>query len=210
MECLCPFRGRSVRLSKIESTLRTGDIVLFSGTAASSWLIQFGTCSPYSHVGMIVRSRGALYLWHAPGQSLHSFHDVFSNKNPGGPHLNTLRPLLKAAAGRCYLSRLKGEPFDDPRDTPLWDFMREAAKRPYERSTRDLVLSAYDGPFGRNRPDPSSYFCSELIAETYERMGIVASDEPADEYVPGDFSAQNAVHWLDDGYRLTTEKRLVV
>lgn len=34
---------------------QTGDIVLFSGRSAVSRIIRLGTCSPYSHVGIIAR-----------------------------------------------------------------------------------------------------------------------------------------------------------
>jgi len=49
----------------------------------------------------------------------------------------------------------------------------------------------YDGIGGRNQKDLTSLFCSELLAETYIRMGLLPEDpkHPSNEYTPKDFSS---------------------
>ena len=42
--------------------LDTGDIVLFSASNLDSWVVRLATCSPYSHVAMVLRSIGC--SWH--------------------------------------------------------------------------------------------------------------------------------------------------
>ena len=67
--------------------------------------------------------------------------------------------------------------------------LREEVKgRPYEKSKIELFKAAYDGPFGRNNEDLSSLFCSELVAEAYQRMGLLSEDKASNEYTPKDFS----------------------
>jgi hypothetical protein len=66
----------------------------------------------------------------------------------------------------------------------------EARGRPYERNRLELFRSVYDGPLGRNRKeDPTSFFCSELVAEAYQRMGLLPASPSASEYTPRDFSS---------------------
>jgi hypothetical protein len=43
--------------------------------------------------------------------------------------------------------------------------------------------------------DLSSLFCSELVAESYQVMGLLPAgkkDKPSNEYVPADFSKERA------------------
>ncbi len=60
----------------------------------------------------------------------------------------------------------------------------------------ELVKAAYDGPFGRNTEDLSSLFCSELVAEAYQRLGLLSEAKPANEYTPADFSEKKELQLL--------------
>jgi len=51
----------------------------------------------------------------------------------------------------------------------------------------ELLKSAYDGPFGKNEEDLSSLFCSELVAEAYQRLGLLTEGTPSNEFTPADF-----------------------
>lgn len=77
-----------------------------------------------------------------------------------------------------------------PCQSGIMDFMRRESKKSYETSKMELLLSAWDGPFGQNVENTSSYFCSELIAETYKEMGLLRTNEPSNEFVPSDFSSE--------------------
>jgi hypothetical protein len=73
----------------------------------------------------------------------------------------------------------------------LLAFYQEARGRPYERNRLELFRSVYDGPLGDNRKeDDTSFFCSELVAEAYQRMGLLPPNPPANEYTPHDFSSE--------------------
>ena len=66
--------------------------------------------------------------------------------------------------------------------------------RPYEKSILELVRAAWDGPFGRNEENLDSIFCSELIAEAYQAMGLLQCDTkggaPSNEYTPKYFAEE--------------------
>ena len=72
----------------------------------------------------------------------------------------------------------------------------------------ELLRAAWDRLGGLSRSeDLSSLFCSELVAEAYQAMGLL--DEPprglpSNEYVPIDFSDRRALK-LKRGYRLLPE-----
>ena len=73
---------------------------------------------------------------------------------------------------------------------------REVAGREYEQDTLELIKAAYDGPFGHNEEDISSLFCSELVAEAYQRLGLLSEEKPSNEYTPADFSEKRDIALL--------------
>jgi hypothetical protein len=54
-----------------------------------------------------------------------------------------------------------------------------------------MLRANFDGPFSAVREENlSSFFCSELVAEAYRRMGLLPEHPPANEYTPRDFSSE--------------------
>ena len=55
----------------------------------------------------------------------------------------------------------------------------------------ELVRAVWDGPLGGNEEDLTSLFCSELVAEAYQSMGLLLPNEqggaPSNEYTPSYF-----------------------
>lgn len=74
-------------------------------------------------------------------------------------------------------------------------FMTETNGRPYEKNRLQLVLSTFDlldepiSLLKLNEEDLSSIFCSELVAATYQRMGLIETTKPANKYTPEDFTS---------------------
>ena len=78
---------------------------------------------------------------------------------------------------------------------------------PYEKSLIQLIKSVLDFTrFNKNKEDLSSVFCSELVAESYQKMGLLDDIDmgglPSNEYTPADFSEQKDKVKLNNNYRL--------
>jgi hypothetical protein len=86
----------------------------------------------------------------------------------------------------------------------LNNFRHEVSGRPYEKDKIELLKAAYDGIFGDNKEDLSSLFCSELVAEVYQKMGLLTEKLPSNEYIPKDFSTEKSLS-LELGYSLQKE-----
>jgi len=216
--------AKSFEYSNLKNNLKTGDIILFSGTGIQSFEAKCGTCSPFSHIGMIIRSShlnkneqkgNKLFLWHAPAQTLPFAPDQLTNQIKDGPQLNKLYPALCRASGKIYLRKIKkngrssslmsNTSLGDPFESGLLAYMKRAQPKSYEKNIKELILSAYDGPWGENEQNLTSYFCSELVAETYKVMGLLSSNEPSNEYVPSDFAKDI---YLTRGYYLANLVRI--
>ena len=192
----------------VEENLRTGDILLFSAKQLTSWGIRISTNSPWSHVGMIVRSsefssngKEKLYIWHSVQQKISFTHDVVTKTKKQGPQLNDLRTMIEHSLGTVYIRRLRNVPSEiaigDPADNEdLKAYFMDTAKKDYEKDFGELMRSQLDAPLiGNNTEDMSSVFCSELMADTYRKFNYMAKPEiPSNEFVPSDFSSGRTFH----------------
>ena len=188
---------------------RTGDVWLFRGRSPADRAIRTLTNAPVNHVGMaIVLDDLPPLMWHAElGRGL---VDVWSGNHHRGVQLHD----LAAAVERWS-----------------WDYGQDAWLRqlltPVTREMEDTLLrtiARLDGtPFpstaalagrwfrGRVRRAASveTTYCAEVVASTYQAMGMLGSERPANYYDPGSFWSGDDLE-LTGGARLGDEVRVVV
>ncbi|MFI5491611.1 hypothetical protein [Actinoplanes sp. NPDC051859] len=194
---------------------RTGDIWLFRGRSGPDRAIQAMTNSPVNHVGMaIVIEDMPPLMWHAElGKSL---PDLWSGTFQRGVQLHDLKdavtvwahrygqrgwlrqleqPVTKDMEDRALktVARLDGTPF--PSTARLaWRWARGRVPQlrlPWQESTQ----SPGDLEFA---------YCAEVVAVTYEDMGLLARDRRPNWYDPGRSWSGDELE-LCDGYRLGAE-----
>ena len=186
----------SQKYSEIRETLRTGDIVLFSGKGGISAGIKWATLSRWSHVGMILKLVEYDFVTVWESTTLSDVADLESKMPRKGVQLVPLSARINRYDGDIAVRRLQGVEIGADDIRKLMQLRREIAGREYEQDKIELIKAAYDGPFGRNEEDLSSVFCSELVAEAYQRLGLLAEDKPSNEYVPADFSEKRGLQLL--------------
>tara|TARA_R100000808_G_scaffold12312_1_gene30754 strand:- start:1174 stop:1767 length:594 start_codon:yes stop_codon:yes gene_type:complete len=187
--------------------IRTGDILLFSGKGPLSAGIRRFTQSKWSHVGLAIciPEIDAVLLWESTTMS--DVPGVLTGEARQGVQLVALSERIRRYSGEISVRNLT--PALDPAQIrTLFAFRKEMRGRPYEQSKIELIKSAYDGWGGQNEEDLSSLFCSELIAEAYQRVGVLTEDVPSNEYTPADFSGKRLIE-LVHPYRLGPEKPLL-
>lgn len=199
-----------MKYEDIRNQLKTGDILLFSGKGGISEGIKFFTLSKWSHVGMIYRfddprdAKGTIFCWEST--TLSDLKDADTGKLSKGVQRVELSERLERcfAMGYEITVRPLSEPLSDDMIRTLNDFRHEVSGRPYEKDKIELLKAAYDWIFGDNKEDLSSLFCSELVAEAYQRMGLLTEKTPSNEYTPKDFSSERGLT-LERGYALLNE-----
>lgn len=198
-----------VSYESLVSSLKSGDVVLFSSNHFISWIIRMGTDDIYSHVGMVIKTtrfsgqKGAdpddTYIWHSDMVS--SYDMLTKTRNKNGPALVSLRSAIRTSqisGGNIYIRQLRG--FDKSIDIFEENdaFFYKNSKKEYERDPLELLNSQYDGPFGENDSDLTYLFCSEILALTYDVVFHIANKKKMksyNEYTPADFSV-NGSHGL--------------
>jgi hypothetical protein len=195
----------------IRDQLRTGDLVLFSGKSAVSNIIKLFSGGKWSHVGMVLIMEEfdrMVLLWEST--TLSNIPDIETQTPTKGVQLLPLSQRVATYQGEITVRRLN-KVISDGMYTSLGEARKELSRKPYERSQIELLKVAYDGIGGASSgEDLSSLFCSELVAEAYQAMGLLPeypTGLPSNEYTPIDFSDRRQLKLLKS-YALSAEVEL--
>ena len=178
------------------ATASTGDIWLFRGTAFADWTIRAATNSPVNHVGMVVAVDDLPpLLWHAElGRSL---PDVWTGERHRGVQLHLLADAVRTwnerYRQRAWVRQLQG-PIERYHEDRLLEVIDRFDGRPFP-----TTLQLFGGWIRSRTRHPSSLetvFCAQLVATTYQHMGLLPRTRPANWYDPGRF-------WSGDRIALT-------
>jgi len=181
---------------EIRPHLDTGDLVLFSGKGGISAGIKWFTGCGWSHLGMVLRldAWDIVLLWETT--TLSPLPDIRSGQARQGVQLSPLSERIKTYDGAVAIRHLAVERTPAMLEA-LRMFREEVKQRPYEEDKVELLRSAYDGPLGDNAEDLSSLFCSELVAEAYQRMGLLPEEPASNEYTPASFCSDEELTLLN-------------
>jgi len=166
----------------------TGDLWLFRGRSFADRAIRAVTNAPVNHVGMVVAIEDLPpLLWHAElGRSL---PDVWTGERQRGVQLHRLADAVTTWHGRygqqAWTRQLEGELRREHEDR-LMEVVERFDGRAFP-TTLGLARQWLTGRFRRRESPLSSVYCAELIAVTYQHMGLLPSRRPASWYDPGKF-----------------------
>jgi hypothetical protein len=174
-------------LAEAVATAATGDLWLFRGSSLADRAIQTVTNSPVNHVGMVVAIDDLPpLLWHAElGRSL---PDVWSGKRQRGVQLHLLEEAVttwcERYRQRAWMRQLDGT-LERRHEDALMKVIERYDGRPFP-TTAGLARQWLVGRVRRSSPLETIY-CAELVATTYQQMGLLPSRRPASWYDPGRF-----------------------
>jgi hypothetical protein len=198
------MRGAQIDLEAAMDLTRTGDVWLFRGRTAADRAIQVTTNSPVNHVGMsVVLDDMPPLMWHAElGRSL---TDMWTGTKQRGVQLHDLRAAV-LVWGQKYgqqgwlrqlespitremedavlttIARLDGTPFPSTaRLAGRW--VRGRVPRLRHRTEESAEPAADDD----TDASVETAYCAEVVAVTYEAMGLLATGRHLGWYDPGRF-----------------------
>lgn len=180
---------------------RTGDLWLFRGRSTADQAIRALTNAPVNHVGMaVVLDDLPPLLWHAElGRGL---LDVWTGTHHRGVQLHDLLAAVEQWSHR-YNQRTWLRQLDSPVTCEMEDALLRTIARtngtPFP-ATVALASRWFRGRLRRPAPVESTY-CAEVVAGTYQAMGLLAGDRPTNYYDPGKF-------WSGDALQLVGSARL--
>jgi hypothetical protein len=170
------------------ATAATGDLWLFRGHSFADRAIQTVTNSPVNHVGMVVALDDLPpLLWHAElGRSL---PDVWTGERQRGVQLHLLADAV-ATWGQKYGQRAWVRHLDGTLQREHEDRLMETIDRFDGRAfptTPGLARQWLTGRLRRRESSLETVYCAELVATTFQHMGLLPRRRPASWYDPGKF-----------------------
>ncbi|MGA2470608.1 MAG: hypothetical protein ABSG64_07960 [Solirubrobacteraceae bacterium] len=173
----------------------TGDVWLFRGGSAADLAIRAVTNSPVNHVGMVVAIDDLpALLWHA--ELGHSLPDVWTGQRQRGVQLHHLREAVttwnERYSQRAWVRQLEGT-IERHHEDRLMEVIGRFDGRAFP-TIPGLVRHWAEGRL-RRTASLETIYCAELVATTYQHMGLLPSRRPASWYDPGRF-------WSGDGLAL--------
>jgi hypothetical protein len=166
----------------------TGDVWLFRGSSIADVAIRAVTNSPVNHVGMVVALDDLpALLWHAElGRSL---PDVWTGKRQRGVQLHLLAEAVttwnERYGQRAWTRQLDGT-IERHHEDKLMGVIDSFDGRPFP-TTPGLVRQWLTARFRRRSSSLETIYCAELVATTYQAMGLLPRRRPASWYDPGRF-----------------------
>ena len=199
----------SISLDQALDLARTGDVWLFRGHAMADRAIELATNSPVNHVGMSVAIEDLPPLmWHAElGRSL---PDVWTGTRQRGVQLHDLREAVMTWGNRygqrAWLRQLDPEVTGEMEDEVLRTIARLDGT-PFPSTVRLASRWLLGRAPGRRHQargaDLETAYCAQLLAVTYQAMGLLPGGRP-DRYDPGSFWSGDNLG-LSAGFRLGGE-----
>jgi hypothetical protein len=204
-----------ISLDEAIDLTRTGDVWIFRGSSGPDRAIRAITNSPVNHVGMslVVEDMPPL-MWHAElGRSL---PDMWSGGFQRGVQLHDLRDAVSVWAHR-YGQRAWLRQLEQPATKEMEDKALRTVARldgtPFPSSAQ-LAMRWVRGRVPQIRPPwrdseqsettLETAYCAEVVAVTYEDMGLLPRGRKPNFYDPGSFWSGDDLD-LIDGYRLGEE-----
>ena len=179
---------------EIKSQLQTGDLILHSSSHLTSLGTKMITQSEYTHVAMILIMKDADEILVYQSANQPCAVDYYDKTMKSGVQVNSLDEHVKNYEGKMWIRRLEIQRTPNML-SELEKFRKTVEGRSYEESFLEKSKSAIDFILPENKENLSSIFCSELIAEAYQSMGILQKNEEggqsSNEYVPKDFAKDN-------------------
>ena len=184
-------------VDSIMESCKTGDIILFSGTAPSSQRIRRLTQCPFSHVVIVVKepefADGKALVW----QSTASVHAgvLRDRESKSGIQLNLLDEMIRdyreeAPPGVTVVCRQlkragRDLAIEDKCRQTVIDYIRFMDGKPYTDDMDKLYLM---GLLEVDDPHKENYFCAGQVAELLVRFRVLAPVFKQHQYAPRDFS----------------------
>jgi hypothetical protein len=176
-----------VSLAEAASIAASGDVWLFTGRKLADRAIRAATNSPVNHVAMVLAIDDLPpLLWHAELGS--SLPDVWTGKNQRGAQLHRLVDAAETWVNRygqsAYFRQLTPTASKEAENAALGVVAEHSGRR--FPSTGSLARRWLLGRIRRGVSLEDMY-CAELVAITYQRMGLLGDERPPNWYDPGRF-----------------------
>lgn len=174
--------------------MKTGDILLFKCMCQSSTFLKNYQGCPYSHVGVVVVRKNVPYVFES------SFSEFVVDADRGvcvnGPMISQLSKRLNEFYGIiCWRALEVPNRNDELMDGIMEKLVQDFSAKYYDHSLSEYY-KAFQAKSTKTGSNTSHLFCSELVAECYQHLGLLSSERASNSFSVADFT--------ESGYDVTS------
>lgn len=192
--------NRQISYSEIKDSLSTGDLILFHGRQQTSILIEILEWSYWSHIGMVVIPKDICLegneplLWESTSSGDGIIDVILGKEKTSGPMLISLKDRISVDINKKYDDHFKviylNYQTTQNELISLKTFIDEVHSCEFPQ-IKDMVKIYLEGREKNIEGPKGFYFCSQLAAQTYMRMGFLSKKFVDNGYCPADFLQQD-------------------
>ena len=163
-------------------------------------MIRLFTFSRWSHIGLVIRDRRTdeLLLWEATTNNIVEDYELGPRRR--SVQLVKLEEKIHHYQGMVAVRHLRGIEIDAQMHRELDQLVKQLRTAPYQNYLIEYLRQF----FGYRRDQLKRAFCSQLIAEAYQRLRLIPREKPAVFYIPKDFAPERRFRlvrgWLSRPY----------
>lgn len=190
----------TVAYSEIKDSLKTGDLVLFSGKYTMSKLVEKLERSKWSHSAMVVRLPGYDEPLLYEATALTNLEDLLHHDYITGPKVVKLIDRLKTYGQDVipyepptYAVRILDKPLTEADTEIIIDILNKLHGLPNPDEKR-MIFETIVGRYLFIKTKMKDITCSGFISYTYKKLGLLKSLKPINGYMPKDFSTDGRLN----------------
>ena len=206
---------RPLPLVDFLANIHTFDVILMQGILATSQEAEALTSSRWSHVGMAVVAGDLAIpgvdpktrlLWEA--NTPDNVEDVILKTPKLGPQLTRMTDRIANNFAVQYDGSFATRRLMHPRTKAMFATLKSVINSLHPAvlpssngdNGQGLLASFLAGRFQNVSIFPGTYFCSQLVATTYMKLGLITQQYVDNSYAPVDFTAELDVSLLDGAW----------
>ncbi len=185
----CKLSKHEIFMKKVyEVGVKSGDLCFFEGYTTTEKLTQLVMINcPFCHVVLFLKKDDKMYVLESKRGGTEGLLDYIEKDKKDGVSLSLLDSRLISIKDNYSIGIRKiSSPFTDKQNDKIFELYKKHQHKPFQKGKMEMILSWYDGPFGKNKEDLSSFFCSEWVVLCFKELGLIKTKLPCNEFTPGD------------------------
>lgn len=209
------FKKQTVAYNEIKDSLQTGDIILMKGLYSSSHVIELIEHSDWSHAAIVVLAKDInfdsddpILLWESnikqekkeyQNEKVIDLLTKGKKDDKNGPQLVSLRQRMQLNYKHKDDGKFAVRHLYTERNQQMFDTLKEVMENYHSATfptTKEEIEDPIKGRFHGIQTSEKHIFCSELVAITFIKMGLLSTVHTTNSYIPADFSDAMSVGLL--------------
>lgn len=167
--------------------IKSGDIGFIEGYTFQAKILKGISRCPFTHAFLFLEMDDNMYVLESKRGGVKGINDFLSKREKDGISLTLVDKRFSDVREGCSIGIRKiTRKFNEEQNRIVFKTYCKHHDKPFEKNKSEMIYSWYDGPWGTNKEDISTFFCSEWVIFCLKEVGLLKTKKPCNEFTPGD------------------------